>query len=268
LWAASFFILTILVAYWNYQVSQKNLEATQKKNEADLKLAQEKQVTELYVKAIGELGSDKLPVVLGGIYALERIARSSQKDKGPILEVLTAFVRHNAPWPPEDPAQAQKRRPWTKKGHGVVNLATEGKKKTDQPVQGQTARGKESRPEPDTDIQAVLTVLGRLGPARDAQGKPQPLDLRHTDLRGANLLKAHLEGAGLWGVHLEGANLEYGHLEGAALEYAHLEGAYLQGAYLATASGLWQGQIDEAYCDDKTQLPPGLKCSRKQKPSP
>jgi hypothetical protein len=62
-----FFILTILVAYWNYQVSQKSLEATPKKNEADLEQAKEKQVTELYVKAIGQLGSDKLPVILGGI---------------------------------------------------------------------------------------------------------------------------------------------------------------------------------------------------------
>jgi hypothetical protein len=38
-----------------------------KKNEADLEQAKEKQVTELYVKAIGQLGSDKLPVILGGI---------------------------------------------------------------------------------------------------------------------------------------------------------------------------------------------------------
>jgi hypothetical protein len=242
-------------------------------------------------------------VVLGGIYALERIARSSQKDKGPILEVFCAYVRHNAPWPPEDPAQAQKRRPWTRKGRKIVNPAQAGKPMTGQPEQGQTATNEETRPEPDTDIQAVLTVIGRLGPAREGQGKPNPLDLARTDLRGANLWRAHLERAKLESAHMEDANLLDAHLERAKLENAHLEGAnlrdihlqhaFLQGAHLEGASlvdavlegaylnaahlegadlrytsGLTQAQIDQAYCDDKTKLPPGLKRSKKQKPSP
>jgi hypothetical protein len=347
-----FFILTILVAYWNYQVSQKNLEATQKKNEADLEQGKEKQVTELYVKAIGQLGSDKLPVILGGIYALERIARDSEKDKGPILEVLTAYVRQNAPWPPENPAQARKRRPWTKKGRKVAIRAIEGKSGANQPEKGKGGKEKENRPEPDTDIQAMLTVIGRLGPARDDQGKPQRLDLARTDLRGADLREAHLERARLGGAHLDGANLReahlegadlikahlkgtnlmtnlvgahleraylgFAHLEGAALvgahlERAHLDGSHLEGAELSNAhleraglvsahlerafllgayldgaviSGAWlkgaclqgadfrgsiglaQMQIDQAYCDDWTQLPPVLKCPEKKKPSP
>src|SRR6266702_335401 len=45
------------------------------------------------------LGSDNLDVRLGGIYALERIASSSEVDRGPILEVLTAYVRGHSPWP-------------------------------------------------------------------------------------------------------------------------------------------------------------------------
>jgi hypothetical protein len=323
-----FFILTILVAYWNYQVSQKNLEATQKKNENDLKLAQEKQVTELYVKAIGQLGSDKLPIILGGLYALERIARGSQKDKGPILEVLTAYVRHNAPWPPEEPAQARKRRPWTKKGLKVASQPKRGKTGTSRGKQGKAEKGEEISPEPDTDIQAVLTIIGRLGPVYDAQGKPQSLDLARTDLRGAGLRAAHLEGANLVYARLEYAYLEEAHLEGASLWEAHLEGAYLwkahlegavllkvhlerailmkahlegadlrkanlegavlngahlerarlwlahlekvdlRGADLKKASGLTQPQIDAAYCDEKTLLPPFLKRSEKKHPFP
>jgi uncharacterized protein YjbI with pentapeptide repeats len=231
-----FFILTILVAYGNYEVSQKNLKATQSKNENDLRLAQEKQVTELYVKAIGELGSDKLPVILGGIYALERIARGSQKDKGPVLEVFCAYVRQNAPWPPEDPAAAQKRRPWTKKGREVANLSKEGKSGAGRPEQAKAEKGEESRPEPDTDIQAMLTVIGRLGPAHDGQGKPQPLDLARTDLRGADLRRAHLERAHLWRAHLEGADLRRAHLEDAYLTLAHLEGANLLDASLKRAN--------------------------------
>ena len=38
-----------------------------------------------------------MAIRLGGIYALERIARDSEKDHGPIMEVLTAYVREKAP---------------------------------------------------------------------------------------------------------------------------------------------------------------------------
>ena len=37
---------------------------------------------------------------LGGIYALERIARDSPGDRATIGEVLTAYLRGRAPWPP------------------------------------------------------------------------------------------------------------------------------------------------------------------------
>ncbi len=235
-----FFVLTILVAYRNYEVSQKNLE-----------LAQEKQVTELYVKAIDQLGSNKLEVILGGIYALERIARNSKKDKGPILEVLTAYVRENAPWPPEDPAMAQKRRPWTKKSQKVTSPAKEVKPGAGRPEPGKNEKGEESKPEPDTDIQAMLTVIGRLGPAHDGQGKPQILDLRRTDLRGADLSQAHLEGAFLSQAHLEGAFLSEAHLEGANLEGAklvdsQLVGAYFGGSHLERAY-LMRAHLEDAY---------------------
>jgi hypothetical protein len=35
-------------------------------------------------------------VRLGGIYALERIAHDSERDRGPILEVLMAYIRTNS----------------------------------------------------------------------------------------------------------------------------------------------------------------------------
>jgi len=42
---------------------------------------------------------------LGRIYALERIAKDSVPDGATIAEVLTAFVRGRAPWPPARPDQ-------------------------------------------------------------------------------------------------------------------------------------------------------------------
>jgi hypothetical protein len=58
-------------------------------------------VTDRYSKAIGQLGSDSLDVRLGGIYALEQIAKDSarqKEDQTTIVEVLGAFVRvHSDP---------------------------------------------------------------------------------------------------------------------------------------------------------------------------
>ena len=64
-----------------------------------------------------------MAIRLGGIYALERIAKDSEKDHGPIMEVLTAYVREKAP-----------------------------RKENHKPQAGE---------KPPTDIQAILTVIGR-----------------------------------------------------------------------------------------------------------
>ena len=61
-----------------------------------LRVAQDGQITERFTKAIAQLASKDLEVRLGGIYALERIARDSERDHGPIMEVLTAYVREHA----------------------------------------------------------------------------------------------------------------------------------------------------------------------------
>jgi hypothetical protein len=67
-----------------------------------LRITQEGQITDRYTKAIaqlGEAGPDKLAIRLGGIYALERIARDSERDHWPIMEILTAYVRERSPTP-------------------------------------------------------------------------------------------------------------------------------------------------------------------------
>lgn len=70
----------------------------------------EGQVTDRFYKAIEQLGADddngkpKFELRLGGIYALERIARDSEKDHWPIMEVLTAYVREHAAYVRENEA--------------------------------------------------------------------------------------------------------------------------------------------------------------------
>ena len=61
-------------------------------------------MTDRYAKAIEQLGWDKLDVRVGGIYAIERVARDSARDHLTVMEVLTAFIREHSdePWPPPD----------------------------------------------------------------------------------------------------------------------------------------------------------------------
>jgi hypothetical protein len=171
-------------------------------------LSREGQVTDRYTKAIEQLGSDKLDVRIGGIYALERIARDSAKDHPTVMEVLTAFIREHSredrdpslreQWDPSEPDSAEPPRP---------------------------------------DIQAAITVVGR----RDAKRDIQPVDFTRACLRGAtlvqaNLFRANLFRANLFRADLSGANLLRADLSGANLREADLTGGDLQYASLGDAN--------------------------------
>jgi hypothetical protein len=156
-----------------------NLKITQETATRNQAITREGQITDRFTKAIaqlGEQGPDKLAVRLGGIYALERIAKDSKDDHWPIMEVLTAYVRETAPWLPKPPKDAQP-------------------SKGDQSPQEEPPTIHEQRPpKPAADIQAILTVLGRRTQSY-GNGEYQRLNLDSTDLQGADLSDARLEGA-------------------------------------------------------------------------
>ena len=65
-------------------------------NRAGHELDRAGQITERFTRAVEQLGNNgSLEVRLGGIYALERIARDSDEDHGQVVEVLCACVREN-----------------------------------------------------------------------------------------------------------------------------------------------------------------------------
>ncbi|MEV4889629.1 pentapeptide repeat-containing protein [Nonomuraea sp. NPDC055795] len=55
--------------------------------------AAERRVTELYTKAAEQLGSDKAPVRLAGLYALERLAQDTPVLRQTIVDVICAYLR-------------------------------------------------------------------------------------------------------------------------------------------------------------------------------
>jgi hypothetical protein len=87
------FIIGGLIAAGGVWFTWRRVAAAEK----TVSVAQEAQITERFTRAVDQLGSDKLELRLGGIYALERIARDSQPDHWPIMEILTAYVRERAP---------------------------------------------------------------------------------------------------------------------------------------------------------------------------
>jgi len=62
-----------------------------------LNAAREGQLTDRYTKAVEHLSSDKLDVRIGGIQALQLIARDSPQIYQPVvIEALATFVREHS----------------------------------------------------------------------------------------------------------------------------------------------------------------------------
>ena len=170
----------------------------------NFRLSRESHVTDRYTKATEQLGSASLDVRLSAIYALERIMIDSPRDHPTIVEVLAAYVREHARL--TDRAERREK-------HAAAALP--------------------GLPAPDTDVQAVLTVLGRRPADREERGR---LNLQSTDLTGANLGSAVLIGVDLSWADLSGANLSGANLSGGILPGADLASAVMLGTDLSAAN--------------------------------
>jgi len=150
-----------------------------------------------YALALGQLGCEELDVRVGGIRALERVARDSPGHHSAVMGVLADFIweRSGPHWPLPGPGGQALERP------------------------------------PRPDVQAAITTLGRRRTERDLR----PVDLAGADLTGADLSGADLTGAVLAGAVLARANLLAAKLVRADLSGADLGGARLTGADLAGA---------------------------------
>ena len=67
----------------NFNLLRRNSEQADQWQRRTHELTEQGQVTDRFTKAIEQLGSDKLDVRIGGIYALERIARIPPKTTPP-----------------------------------------------------------------------------------------------------------------------------------------------------------------------------------------
>jgi len=195
-------------------------------------------------KGFEQLGSDKVVVRLGGIYALEGVMNASEQYHQPVLEALCAFVRdgtrtETGDGPPTTDIQAALtvigRRAAI--GTGRVDFA-------------------------NAHIPKAQLYRANLSGA-DLSGADLSTAILSATLTGADLSTANLSAAILTGANLRGAFLIGANLSGALLGGANLGGANLSGAILIGAT-VSQAQLEEA-CGIDVKLDPGLTIKPCQK---
>ncbi|MFJ8003307.1 pentapeptide repeat-containing protein [Streptomyces fagopyri] len=176
--------------------SQEQFEHARKKDREQAELTREGQVTDRYVEAIKLLSSDDLTQRFGGIYALERVMRDSEKDFSTVVKVLAAFIRMRAPL--------------------------------------SSMPGESDGPELDT--QAALTVLARRPRVKHGTVDLSRTDLRKADFTYGNFDGFNLKGARLDGAKLGYASFRKANLSAATLDEASCMRTQFIGTYLDVKS--------------------------------
>lgn len=150
-------------------------------------LTREGHITDRYTKAIEQLGNANADVRIGGIYALERIARDSKDDRETVIDVLATFIREH-----------------TKKGHRTPS---------DEKIAA--------------DVQAALFVVARRPGAGTERRRLDfyhaglnDADFAAGDFRGAMFDYGRLDSAHFGGARLDGADLSFCQARGAAFTHA------------------------------------------------
>ncbi|MCM1988062.1 MAG: hypothetical protein GQ576_00565 [Methanococcoides sp.] len=211
-------VLGLLITHKRMKFAEDSLQVTHNRMniaEEELQIAREGQITERFTRAIDQLGNSKAEIRLGGIYALERISKESNKDYWPIMEILASYVRLNSPLLNYQPLE--------KVGTDIQTVCT--------------ILGNRLHHESDSEYGSLDLRNTNL----------KGVYLERYNLKGVNLAGAHLEEANLWGAHLEGANLCDAHLEGANLHDVHLEDADLRDAHLkGKETSLWGAHLENA----------------------
>ena len=161
------------------------------------------QITDRFADALEKLSdTNNILKRIGGIHALESIARDSPGDHWRIMEIFTDFVRINT----------------------TDNAYLESQNSVPQEKQ-----------KPRADIQQILNAIGRRTRSHGI-GESRCLDLTGANLSGADLRGANLEGANFRGTTLCGAILLEAHLRGANFSNANLKGANFNLADLKKAN--------------------------------
>ena len=229
-------IIGFVLSGFRTAASNTQAEAALRQNETALRQAElsfESHVTERFTRAVEQLGHEKRAVRLGAIYALERIAKDSPRDRDTIVETLAAYIRELAPWRPVDGGNLRRDDAALKILYESVGYPL--------PI----------------DIAAAVNIICRLLSTVDPQRKNIDLsytdlrqlnapniDLSHIKLHRANLCGGVLSNATMHGTNLTEANLFGVNLFRANVTDAQLNGSDIRGAILLEVQGMTQSQLN------------------------
>lgn len=176
-------------------------------------------LTSRFTDAVSQLGNEKPAIRVGGVYALERIAMDSDRDRQTILDTLAAYVQDHGKRKPDAPAPVD-----------VVAAAS---------VIGRITQV--SAPQHPTDLHQAHFMEANLKGANLAHADLSYADLRAATFEGANLSGIDAQRASGWKLNLSHASLRGANLRGASLgsavfDYADLSEADFTGATLPGAS--------------------------------
>lgn len=197
-----------IAIFWNIVLARKQMSIAQtqaKLAQQQMQIAQDQIITEMFSRAIEQLGHDQSSVRIGAIYSLERVARDSAQDYCSVIEVIASYVRDKC------------------------HISS----KSDL----------SQIPLPSKDIQAAITVLGRRDIGRNApcicliNVDLREIDFANGQFDGGEFYRSNLSGAGtnLFNIKLRGANCYRINLSGAELKQADFSGANLSKANLFQA---------------------------------
>jgi uncharacterized protein YjbI with pentapeptide repeats len=256
--------------------------------------AREGQITDRYSAAVGHLSSRRPSAVIGGIYALERIARDSRRDVGTINDVLCAVVRqapYAAPRPSTDvivalevlsrlPGSDDIRRldlrGVTLDGLRLPGIQLAGADLSRASLALANLEGADFRgcQVDNTKFTRSTLTRARFGGAKGLKVEFSGATLDGADLHDAVLPSAVLRSASVRGINASGASLAgadlsnaqfhdvtgstHVNLDNTDLTLAVLDKASLGGADLRSAKGLTKAQAEAAATDVATMWPRNL----------
>jgi len=219
------------------QKQAENTEFQMRNLEKQAENASKSHVADTYSRAIEQLGAvdnkgePNLELRLGGLYALEKIAKANEGYHPQIMEVLCAYVRMHCP---------------------IKYKTDEAKEELYATyVPGEICT-------PRFDIEACLAIIGRRQNVFDKFDKSE-IDLSEVNMNGAVLFKPNLIGVNFYGAEIIEAVLPGADFSGANLSGAILMYTDLRGANLSLVKNLTCTQINSAIIDRKTKLPDYIK---------
>ena len=216
----------------------------------NLQLSRDGQITDRFNQAIEHVGSDRLEIRLGGVYALARIARTSERDHWPAMQVLCARLR-----------EATKDR-----GSGVP-VPSEAQAILD--VLGARSRHFEAAGQlldftgtnlAGADLSGCHFAGARFKDANLHKANFSRADLARTSFAGSSLVEASFRGADCTEANFLAADLQHATLRDCVLRKAvvfgtNFDGASLFGADLGGALYANREQFARALTDHTTVLP-------------